>query len=137
MVTAAVIVPATLVVFPENDLTDTVKWALTGGILSAAMDLDVLLVVLIRSGKEPRLRRYRNIFNIFREFRSFKDTIASTGVMRTGLVTHFFIATLLVTMSALLMRQYLFPVVLAVLSHIITDLPNFRILADKRASSSD
>jgi len=129
---AAVIAPATVVFYPEKSALETATWTLAGGTLSAAMDLDVLLLVFLRSGKEQRLRRYRNIINIFREFRTFKDDIAETGVMKSGLQSHFIIAALMVTVTALFLNTWLFPVLIAVVTHLISDLPNFRRLARMR-----
>lgn len=132
VIAAATIAPATVALYPEKSAFETVKWALAGGILSAAIDLDVFALVLIRSGKEQRLRKYRKMVNIFRDFSAFKNVIAETGVMKWGLTSHFIIAALLIISTWIFLKAYLFPVVIAVITHLLSDVPNFGRLARKR-----
>ena len=72
------------------------------------------------------MRIYRNLFTIFGNFRQFKETLAETGLLRYGMITHIlFSATGLLTVY-LLLPTFFIPVTIGVLSHIITDLPNVK-----------
>lgn len=132
VLSAAAIAPATVLFYPEKSAIETAVWTFAGGTLSAAMDLDVLLLVLLSSRKEQQLRRYRNIINIFRDFRAFKDDLADTGVMKWGLLSHFTGAVLIVAVTTLFLKPWLFPVSIAVVTHLLSDLPNFRRLGRMR-----
>ncbi|MBI3354104.1 MAG: hypothetical protein HY034_04355, partial [Nitrospirae bacterium] len=78
-------VPAAVLLSPEKPI---VEWALISGLLSAAVDYDVYILVLLKSGKEDRLKPFRNPLEIFRKYKLFMDAITETGVLRIGLKTH-------------------------------------------------
>jgi len=124
LIAGAVIAPAAMALSPELPPREIVEWTLIGGILSAAIDLDVVAIIMLRSRKEQRLRQFRSLFAIYRHFGLFMDTIAETGVLRTAMITHISLAVMLLLACALLSPHYLVPVALAVLSHIASDIPN-------------
>lgn len=100
------------------------KWALSGGLLSAAIDLDVYAAVLLKSKKQVRLRPFRSLLKIHRKFKAFMDTIAETGVLKSGMISHFILSLAFIFLSYFFWNAYFIPVTLGVVSHIISDIPN-------------
>ncbi len=125
------IAAVTFAAYPEKSVMEISKWALFGGILSAAIDMDVVILVYLRSRKDLRLRRFRNMLNIFRDFNGFKDVMAETGVLKTGMISHLLLSAVLVVFFYLFSGDYFIPAVLGVATHLITDLPNYRRLVLK------
>jgi hypothetical protein len=118
-------------VYPEKSVMDISKWALFGGVLSAAMDIDIVVLVLLRSNRHETMKRFRNIVNIFRDFGGFKDAMAETGMLKTGMVSHLLLSTLMIMFFYLFWRNYFFPAVIGIVTHLMTDLPNYRRLVMK------
>ncbi|MBI5044293.1 MAG: hypothetical protein HZC10_10810, partial [Nitrospirae bacterium] len=81
-------VPIAVLLSPDKPI---IEWALISGLLSAAIDYDVYILVLLKSGKEDRLKPFRNPLEIFRKYKLFMDTITETGVLKIGLKTHLII----------------------------------------------
>jgi hypothetical protein len=71
-------------------------------------------------------RLFRNPVEIYRQFRIFMDTITDTGVLRTGLKTHLLSSLAILLLYRLLAPDYLVPISVAVLSHILSDIPNMK-----------
>jgi hypothetical protein len=120
------IAAVTYAAYPEKSIMDISKWALFGGILSAAVDLDVVILVYLKSQKDRRLRRFRNIVNIFRDFNGFKDVMAETGVLKTGMISHIILSAVLVVFFYLFSGDFFIPALLGITTHLITDVPNYR-----------
>jgi len=120
------IIPAAYALHPESAIQNIGTWVLVGGIASAAIDLDIVTLVLLRSRKDKSLRLFRNPIEIFRRFPLFMDTITETGVLRTGMKTHFVMAAIIPLLFLLFAKNYIVPVSVAVLSHILSDIPNMR-----------
>ncbi len=114
-------VPAAALLSPEKPV---VEWALISGFLSAAVDYDVYILVLLKSVKEDKLKPFRNPLEIFRKYKLFMDTIAETGVLRIGLKTHLIIPALIVLLSYFFANAYFIPAAVGVVTHIISDIPN-------------
>ncbi len=112
--------------YPEKSALDISKWALFGGILSAAVDLDIVAIVFLKSNKHKKLKRFRNILNIFRDFNGFKDTMAETGALKTGMISHLLLSVVLVVFFYLFSGDYIIPAVIGIVTHLITDLPSYR-----------
>jgi uncharacterized membrane protein YagU involved in acid resistance len=119
---------AAILLFPEKSVIGIGKWVLIGGLLSSAIDLDIYILVLLKSGKEDRLKPFRNPLGIYRNFESFMDTIFKTGLWKIGLVTHLAFSALLILLPYIFSSSYFVPVALGVISHIITDIPNLRMI---------
>jgi len=97
-------------------------WVLVGGLVSMVMDLDVIILVFLRSGAEKRLLPYRNPLLIFRDFDRFMIVLQETGVRDTVLKTHFMTSALIPPLFYFLWPAVIIPVALAVTSHLLTDL---------------
>lgn len=125
----AVIYAVAIILFPGKPVAEIIEWILFGGVLSAAIDLDVFALVLLKSSQENRLKPFRNPIEIYRNFRSFMNVVFKTGLWKIGLITHLILCILLVLLSHLFLNAYFIPATLGVISHIISDIPNLRRLA--------
>ena len=97
-------------------------WVLVGGLVSLVMDLDVIILVFLRSGAEKRLQPYRNPLLIFRDFDRFMTVLQETGVRDTVLKTHFMTSAVIPPVFYFLWPAVIIPVALGVISHLLTDL---------------
>jgi uncharacterized membrane protein YagU involved in acid resistance len=126
IIASLIIAPVSLIFFPEKSATEVGKWILVGGLLSSAIDIDIVALVFLKSRKENRLKPFRNPLKIYREFGLFMDTITETGVLRLGLLTHFTLSIFLISIFYLFPSEYFVPASLGVLSHIASDIPNLQ-----------
>ncbi|MBI4651134.1 hypothetical protein HY745_07605 [Candidatus Desantisbacteria bacterium] len=123
LIAGLTIVPAAIILSPEKSVTEIGKWVLIGGIISSAIDLDIITLVFLKSKKEKRLRLFRDPLEIYRKFELFMDTIIETGVLKIGLKTHLILSPIIIVASYFLAANYFVPVLLGVVSHILSDLP--------------
>lgn len=129
LVAGLVIVPVGIVFFPEKSSGEIGKWVLIGGLLSSAIDLDVYALTILQSRKEKRLKPFRNPVEIYRKYKLYMDTITETGVLKAGLKTHLF-SSLFIILIGCFLTSYLIPIILGVVAHLISDIPNLqRLLA--------
>lgn len=126
IIAGAVTAPAALMLSPDKSVSQVVAWVVVAGLVSAAIDLDVEAMVLLKSRGEPRLQPFRDPLEVYRNFSGFMDTIEATGVLRAAMVTHFLMAALAVLVFYLFSDAYIVPAALGVVSHIISDVPNMR-----------
>lgn len=125
LIAAIIAAPAAMVFAPGRPVINTGEWMLVSGIVSAAIDLDIYTLVLIRSGKKNELKPFRSLAELYRSFDHFMDTIIQTGVRRTAIKTHFIVSIALVVLSYVFWKAYLIPVAIGVASHIISDVPKW------------
>lgn len=90
------------------------------------IDLDILVLVLARSRKEPLLKIYRNPLRIFSNFKDFMNAITKTGVLKTGMITHLLGSAIVLLIAAHFLKPYVLPIMLGIISHIVSDIPNLR-----------
>jgi len=126
LIAGLIIALVAVILFPEKSLTEIGEWVLVGGLISSAIDLDIIALVLLKSKEEKRLKPFRNPLEIYRRFGSFMDTITKTGVLKIGLITHLIFSALVISLSYLFSITYFIPVSLGVASHIVSDIPNLR-----------
>ena len=131
LISAIVIVPVALVFFPSLTLASLLVWILCGGLLSAAVDLDIVVLTFLKSKEEDRLKPFRNPLEINRNFDLFMDTIYEVGVLKTALTTHFLVVAFILLSFYLSSSLYFVPVALGVVSHLISDIPNYRRVLEK------
>lgn len=124
LISSAVIVPAALMVLPEKSLGLVAMWVLVGGLVTMAIDFDIIILTIIKSKKDSRLKKFINPLNIYLEFKLFMQLIKEAGVLKTGLKTHLISSCLIVLIFYSFFNTYYIPVLLAVISHLISDLPN-------------
>lgn len=87
IIAALVIIPVEIILFPENSAAYILRSIIVGGFLSAAIDLDVYTIALLKSRKFIQLKQFRNPLEIFRKLELFMDRIIETGVLKIGLKT--------------------------------------------------
>ncbi len=126
MVAAIAIAPVAYIMSPAKGLSDVMRWVVAGGLVSVAVDFDVLALVMIKGGKTDTLRPFKNPLNIVRQFDRFMDALAATGVLRTAMATHAVISLALVAVFYLYGGDYFIPALLGVLTHLATDIPNMK-----------
>ncbi len=126
VIAGLVIVSAALLLFPGMALVDVFSWALFGGFLSAAIDIDVYALVILKSRSDSRLKMFVNPFEIYRNFGLFMDLIFETGLWRAVLITHLAFSAIIVFLFYFYGDAYFVPAVLAVVTHLVSDLPNLR-----------
>jgi hypothetical protein len=125
-ISGLVVAPAAIALAHPRSAAGIAQWVLTGGIVSAAIDIDVYLLVLFGSGKEARLRQFRNPLQIQRKFKLFMETIGETGVLRAAMKTHFVLSAAFILTAYYFFHPFFLPVSLGVLSHLACDTPHLR-----------
>lgn len=124
LIAGAVITPFAIIFFPQLPFFIIAKWISLGGILSAAIDLDIYTIALLKSMEKPELRIFRNPLNIYRKFDSFMETILKTGVLKIGMATHLILGAFIFFLTYRFLNSYSIPVLLGILSHILSDMPH-------------
>lgn len=99
-----------------------IAWVLVGGLATVLMDLDVIVLVLLRSRTEKRLHPYRSLVRIFTEFERFMAVLTETGLRDTVMKSHFAYAALIPPLAYFLWPGMVVPVALGVVSHLLSDL---------------
>ncbi len=132
LIAGLVIVPVGMILFPEKSGGEIGEWVIIGGLLSAAIDLDVYALTILKSRKEKQLKPFRNPVEVYRKFKLYMDTITETGVLKTGLKTHLLSSTLIILIGYLFLNSYLLPIILGVVAHLISDIPNLQRLLSAR-----
>lgn len=126
LIAGLVIMPVTIILFPEKSAAEIGRYVLAGGLLSAAVDLDICVLVWLKAKKENQLKPFRNPLEIYRNFNAFMKVITETGVLRTGLKTHLLLSAFVVFMVYFFWNAYLVPVTLGIVTHLLSDIPNIR-----------
>jgi hypothetical protein len=124
LIACLVTAPVALTLPDHRSVIGVAQWALASGLVSAAIDIDVYALVLAGSGKEERLRQFRNPLQMQRKFKLFMETIADTGVLKAAMKTHFVISAAVILLAWYFFNPYFLPVALGVISHLISDLPH-------------
>ncbi len=124
LISSAVIVPAALIASPKDFLGLIAMWVLAGGLATMAIDFDIVILTIIKSKRDNRLKKFVNPLNIYLEFKLFMRLIKEAGVLKTGLKTHLISSCLIVLVFYSFFNAYYIPVLLAVISHLISDFPN-------------
>ncbi|HEB02941.1 MAG TPA: hypothetical protein ENI12_06895 [Nitrospirae bacterium] len=120
------IAPVALLVSPLKTLSEILEWVIAGGLISALLDLDLVALVNIKSRNVEALRPFRRPRTIFRQFGKFMGVVTETGVLRTAMKTHWLIAIIIATAFYFGHSPLFIPVLIGLLSHLATDLPNIR-----------
>jgi len=121
IVALVLIVIVALVFYPALSTMDLVLWVVVGGIISAAIDLDVM--VLLNTAKLPKkLEKYAKPAGVFKDYKGFMRALCETGVVKKVIVTHFSFSAVLILLFYFFANFYFVPVLLGVLSHLATDI---------------
>lgn len=115
-----------LILFPEKPISQISEWVLIGGFISAAQDIDIYLILIFKSINNNRLKPFRSLIRIHQEFNSFMTTAKKTGVLKTAMKSHFIILFIVLFFFYFYKSSYFLPVIIGMLSHILTDIPNIK-----------
>ncbi len=118
------ITPIALLMSPAKTFTEILEWVIAGGLISALLDLDLVALVNIKSKSVEALRPFRRPRTIFRQFGKFMGVVTETGVLGTAMKTHWLIAIIIATAFYFGYISLYIPVLIGLLSHLATDLPN-------------
>jgi hypothetical protein len=124
LIAELVVFPVAFVLYPEKNVIEIVKWAIVGGFMSALVDLDIVVLVFLKSKSEPSLRPFRSPVEVYRKFKFFMGVIDETGVLKVGMKTHFIFSAFIVLVFYFFVNSYFLSVLLAIISHLISDLPH-------------
>ena len=111
------------------------EWILVSGVVSMAIDTDVVVLVWIRSRTEKSLKKFRNPAEIFTRFEPFMKAFFETGVLKTAMITHLAISAFILAVTFVFFRGVIIPVSIGVLTHLLSDIHNFRKFIPSRDTS--
>lgn len=126
MIAAIAIAPAAYILSPAKRLYEIMRWVVAGGLVSVAVDIDVLALVMVKGGKIEALREFRRPSNIFRRFERFMDALYETGVLKTAMATHAVLSIALIVSFYIYGSDLFIPATLGVLTHLAPDIPNMK-----------
>lgn len=124
LISGGAIAATTIIIFPENSTLLLIQWILVGGLISAAIDLDIVSLVYIKARHDDQIKPFKNPVNLFRRFKEFMDLVTRNGLLKTGMVTHLFLSLIVISAFYFLLNSYFIPVVIGVVAHILSDIPN-------------
>lgn len=128
LISALGIVPVALVFFPELTLAGVVLWVFFGGLWAAAIDTDIVVLTFLKSKEDDRLKPFRNMWEINRNFSLFMDTTYETGILKIAMQTHLLLSALFILVVYLFSNAYFVPVALGVVLHLVSDIPNYKMV---------
>ena len=100
------------------------EWIIAACLTAIVIDLDVVALVFIESSRHQKLIRYRNPINVFKDYNRFMNIITQTGVLKKAMKTHLILSAILLLSTNLIAPTYQTPVVLGIISHLASDIPN-------------
>ncbi len=116
---------AEFIISPERSAGDMLFLSIAAGFISALMDLDVVILVHIKSKHNEKLRQFRNPVKIYREFDSFLRISSELQLLRYTLASHILFSALILLLSYMFFEWFFMPSALGIVSHLITDIPEF------------
>ena len=130
VISSVAMIPVAAVVCSQN-VPQAVEWIVLAGVISAAIDLDVLAMIYAKGNEYPAFRQFYNPLNLFTKFKLFMKTLVGTGQLKTVMKSHFTTFIALPLLTWLLSPEYLLPVAVAVVTHLLSDIPNIRLVLEK------
>jgi hypothetical protein len=127
VISSVAMIPVAAVASSQN-IPQAVEWIVLAGVVSAAIDLDVLALIYVEGKDYPALRIFYNPLNLFTKFKLFMKTLVDTGLIKTAMKSHFTTFIALPLLTWLLSPAYLLPVSVAVFTHFLSDIPNIKLL---------
>jgi hypothetical protein len=122
IIAATTVIFVSLIFFPDMTIPDTVMWTVVGSIIAAIIDLDAIILVNIKSKKEPALQRFQSIKTIAADFNAFINTMAETGILKTILSTHVIFSAIIALLFYVFLPSFLIPVALGIITHLLSDI---------------
>lgn len=121
-----VIAPAALLVSPAMSALEIIKWVFACGLVSAMLDLDITAFAMAKARKSAALNPFKRPRNIFRKFDQFMAAALETGILKKALITHLLSSAAIVLIFYFYGMSLFIPVSLGVISHLASDIPNYR-----------
>ena len=122
IIAATTVIFVSLLLFPDMTIPDTIMWTIVGSIIAAIIDLDAIILVNIKSKKEPALQRFQSIKTIAADFNEFINTIAETGILKIILSTHVIFSVIIALLFYVFLPSFLIPVALGIITHLLSDI---------------
>jgi len=136
IISAASAVPVAMIAARSEPSTSVIEWFLVAGLVSALLDIDVLAIVLARGRRHSALHTFaRNPIRMFTHFSEFMAALYSTGLIRVAMLTHFALWALVPVAVIFLAPEWTVPVVVAVITHALSDTPHITYLLSGRQTT--
>ncbi|KKL94483.1 hypothetical protein LCGC14_1864190 [marine sediment metagenome] len=132
IISASAAVPVAMLSARTDASVSVAGWAITAGLVSAALDVDVIALVMFKAKSEPDLREYRNPLRIVTRFKGFMSALYKTGLIRTVMATHCLLWAITVAAAYVFAAEMFLPILIGVVTHALSDLPHIWRVALKR-----
>jgi Mn2+/Fe2+ NRAMP family transporter len=111
---------AILALIARLDVKTALLWILVGGFVSMIIDIDS--IVLLAFTRNRKLMRFKSFKEIFLNFDGLISAFRETGKLMLLSATHSMISIVIVVITLLFFSSYLVPVLVGVISHLLSDL---------------
>ncbi len=122
IIAAITVLIISLIFFQDLSIIEIFIWIVVGSVVAALIDIDAIILVKIKSKREPALQRFQSFKAIANDFNAFINTMGETGTLKTILVTHVIFSLIIVLLFYLILESYVVPVIFGVLTHLLTDI---------------
>ena len=126
LITIIILLPFIAIFYPELSFIEIVNWIITGGLISMIIDFDVIFMTYIKSDKEEKLKQYKKPQNLFKNFKQFMNIITEIGILKKAMITHLISSIVIILLFYFFIDHLFIPVILAVITHILSDIPNIK-----------
>jgi len=121
-----------LIFTPERSVESVFFTAVISGFISSLLDLDVLILIYLKSRNNPDLRVFRNPLNIYKKYDRFMELSSSEKFLGITPLTHVLISIFVLLLLHFYLKNIFIPVFLAIFSHLTGDVPEFWRILEKR-----
>ena len=111
---------AILALIVRLDAKTAVLWILIGGLVSAFIDIDSLLLLIFT--RDMRLKRFGSLKSMFLNYDELIHVLGKTGKLRFLAITHSMISIAIIIITLFFFSSYLVPVLVGIISHLLSDL---------------
>jgi len=126
LITVIILLPFIVLFYPELSYTEIVYWIIIGGLISIIIDFDVIFMTYIKSDKEEKLKQFKKPQNLFKNFKQFMDIITELGILKKVMITHIISSMIIILLFYFFINHYFVLSSIAVITHILTDIPNIK-----------
>ena len=124
IIAAITIAPVAFTLFGGYQLL--ILWVIVGGLTTLLMDLNAFTLVLVLARSHESLRPYCNPFRIYSDFAGFMTAMAETGTLNTVFTFNLISGAIAPIIVYLVWPALAVPVVLGILTHLLSDVPRLR-----------
>ena len=123
LISAVTVIPVAMVFTPHSQI-GLLNLALISGLVAAAIDLDAIFLIYLKGKEYSSMRLFYNPIKIFTQFKLFMDTFTDTGLLKIAMISHMIIFFVLPVLAYIFLPAYFLPVIVASVTHFLSDLPN-------------